>query len=389
MIPWLAQRYGGPSTLVPQASVALERRGHDVEIVSTNVDGDRVLDVPTGRIVEWSGAKVTFHSVTPPRWYLTSWPLLSDLRRRARTFDVIHIHYLYRFHGLAAAIAARGSRIPYVIQAHGALDPWTRQRKRLPKDLYHFAFEDRIIRGAAGIVCTSKQERDSIRSLGYANQAFIVPCGIDGDAIRKPARSDILNDKGTRIVTFLGRVAVTKGVDLLVESFIRTAATFADAHLVIAGPDQSGLRSALVRRAADAGIAERVSFIGPVGGAEKRALLQRSSVVVLPSTGESFGMAAAEAMAVGRAVVVSPRVAIKDVVEACGAGLVAERRPADIARAVEAILRDPAAAARMGEAGRAVADREFAWPAVASTMEAMYAAVAARRAGRSRSPGPA
>lgn len=390
--PWLAHRYGGPATLVPQASVALRQRGHTVEIVTTNVDGHGVLDVPTGHVVEWAGAAVTFHPVSAPRWYLTSWPLLSDLRRRASTFDIVHIHSLYRFHGLAAALTAKKARVPYVIQAHGALDPWTRDRKRRAKDIYHLVLEDRIIHGASAIVCTSAREQDSIRQLGYTTPIFAIPCGIDGDALRETPQSDLLAGHGVdgdaRIVTFLGRISKIKGVDLLVESFKRTAAAFPDAHLIIAGPDDEGIRFPLTRMVADAGMSSRVSFIGPVAGADKRALLQRSNVVVLPSLGESFGIAAGEAMAVGCPVVVSPGVAINDVVQATGAGLVAEREPAELARAVETILADRATATRMGEAGRSAADRLFAWPVVTSEMEAMYMTVLAGHRGRSHCTRP-
>ena len=110
-------------------------------------------------------------------------------------------------------------------------------------------------------------------------------------------------------------------------------------------------------------------------GPEKRALLQRSDVFVLASADESFGIAVAEAMAVGCPVVVSPDVAIEDVVRASGAGLVVERDPSAIADAIATILSEPARAAAMGEAGRRAVDERFSWPIVAAQMEAMYEAV--------------
>ncbi len=47
-----------------------------------------------------------FHPISTPKRYATSWSMLADLRRRATTFDIIHVHYLYRFHGMAAAAVA-------------------------------------------------------------------------------------------------------------------------------------------------------------------------------------------------------------------------------------------------------------------------------------------
>ena len=387
VIGWLAPRYGGPAGWVPQLSVEVARRGHEVEIVTTNADGSGALDVPLGRALDWAGATTTFHPLSAPRRYLTSWPMVADLWRRMAAFDVVHIHSLYRFHTIAAAVIARHRHVPYVIQAHGALDPWHRGRRRRAKDLYHRLVDDPIIRGAAAIVCTSRREEQSIRDLGYRAPIWVIPGAIDANALREPAAADLLDYTGihsnARVITFLGRISSKKGVPLLVESFGHTAAAFPDAHLIVAGPDDEGIGQGLMPVIAKAGLSGRVSFIGVVAGSAKRALLQRSDVFVLPSADESFASAVAEAMAVGCPVVVSPHVAIENVVRESGAGLVAERNSAEIARAIGTILADPAAALAMGEGGRRVVDAQFAWPSVVGEFEAMYEAVIAARRGRS------
>ena len=128
-------------------------------------------------------------------------------------------------------------------------------------------------------------------------------------------------------------------------------------------------------------LADRVVFLGTVRGS-RTGLLQRSDVFVLPSADESFGIAVAEAMAVGCPVVVSPEVAIEDVVRTSGAGLVVEREPPAIANAIATILSEPTRAAAMGEAGRRAVDDRFSWPVVAAETEAMYEAVVGARSRR-------
>jgi glycosyltransferase involved in cell wall biosynthesis len=385
----LAPRYGGPSGWVPQLAAQVAKRGHEVEIVTTNADVAGTLDVPLGRAIDWAGAPTTFHPLSTPRRFITSWSMLADLRRRVRACDVVHIHGLYRFHSIVASMVARRRQVPYVIQPHGALDPWHRGRGRRAKDLYHLLVEDPIIRGASAIVCTSGREEQSIRDLGYRGPTWVIPGAIDADALREPAAPSLLEQMGihpdARVVTFLGRISAKKGVPLLVESFGQTAEEFPDAHLIIAGPDDEGIGQRLASLITQAGLADRVSFMGLVAGPEKRALLQRSDVFVLPSADESFGSAVVEAMAVGCPVIVSPQVAIEDVVRESGAGLVAERNVTDIARAVHAILADPGAALAMAEAGRRVVDSRFAWPTVADEFEAMYEAVIANQGRRVRS----
>jgi len=379
VIPWLAQRYGGPAILVPQAAAALAERGHHVEIITSNADGRGVLDVPTGRLVDWGGAPTTFHRLSRPRSFITSWPLFSDLRQRISTFDVVHIHYLYRFHGLAAARIARSRGIPYVIQAHGSLDPWHRGHKRRAKDVYHALVENRSIRRAAVFLCSSAREQSHIRALRFGAPTWVIPIGVDSAELRTPGNPEFLQAAGitteARIVTFIGRISAKKGVPLLVDSFQQVADSFPLAHLVVAGPDDEGIGKRLAAEIAQKDIARRVSFIGPVAGSDKRALLQRSDVFVLPSEDESFGIAVAEAMAVGCPVVVTPEVAIMDVVRSTKAGLVAPRESSAIAASLETILGDPGRAKAMGDAGRRAVDREFDWPVVAEQMERMYEAV--------------
>ncbi|MGA3056502.1 MAG: glycosyltransferase [Candidatus Limnocylindrales bacterium] len=394
---WLAPRYGGPAAFLPKACAAVCALGHDVEIVATDADGPGVVDAPTGRRVDWAGAAVTFHPRSWPRRFLVSWPLLRDLWQRSSRFDVVHIHYLYRFHTIAAVLAARHAGVPYVIQAHGSLDPWHRRRRRRTKSLYHALIEDSHLRGAAAIICTTDQEARAIRGLGYAGSTWVIPIGIDAEDLRRPASADaFLAHAGveprTRVVTFLGRISEKKGLPLLVEAFRDTASQFPSARLLVAGPDDESIGRRLGGRIEELGLSGRVSFLGSVEGDEKRALLQRSDVFVLPSADESFGIAVAEAMAVGCPVVVSPYVALQDVVASTGAGIVAERTSASIATAVNAILQDRPKADGMAAAGKRVVGDKYSWPRVAAELERMYASVratSARRTGRAVNSAPA
>ena len=219
------------------------------------------------------------------------------------------------------------------------------------------------------MLCTSSQEERSIRDLGYRVPTRVVPLGVDAGALRAPAspRQDpsrlpvfnvMLRSSRSSAGSLAGRAA------LLVQSFSAMAATFPRAHLIVAGPDDEGIGRALAPKIAAAGVGDRISLVQRVGGSDKRALLQRSDVVVLPSTGESFGLAVAEAMAVGCPVVVSPAVPLSEAVTAAGAGLVVERESAQIAQALGAILSDRQAASEMGQAGRRVIDEQFAWERV-------------------------
>lgn len=357
----------------------LEARGHSVEVWTTNADGKDVLPVETGQPIRWQEMTVTFHTLGRPKAYLVSWDMVRTLRRRVAEFDVVHIHSLYRFHTLVAARIAKSRGVPYIIQAHGALDPWNRRRRRLAKHAYHALLEDAHLNRAAAIVCTSAQEEDGIRDLGYKGRIEIVPLGVDppeahvSEATSNPALAMVQPDH--RLISFVGRISSVKGIDLLVDSFVAVAKAFPRAHLVVAGPDQDGTLEELGRSVASLGLAERVSFPGPITSTTRDWLLQRSSVFVLPSAGESFGLAVAEAMAAGCPVVVTPRVAIQDMVARAGAGIVAERSAPALAQAISSLLADPARAAAMGRAGSDAVRAALSWEALVREMESVYRTV--------------
>jgi glycosyltransferase involved in cell wall biosynthesis len=380
VVGWLAPRYGGTVEVVSQVVPRLESDGHHVEVWTTNADGKEVIPVDIGVPIRWRGMLVTFHPLKYPKRFLTSWDLLSRLRERASEFDVIHIHSLYRFHTIAASRVAKRKGVPYVIQAHGALDPWNRRQRKLTKSVYHFLVEDSTLRNAAGIVCTSQQEASGIEELDLHVPTRIIPLGVeidrslDSPALQRNLPTSLPRDR--QWITFLGRISPVKGMDLLVEAFRTIAVAFPSAHLVVAGSDDQGIFASLLPSIEAEGLSSRVSYVGLVAGDTKQALLQASSVFVLPSAGESFGIAAAEAMAAGCPVVVTPRVAIQDMVRSARAGIVAERTSGAVADAVCTVLADDEAAAEMGRAGRRLVRQRLQWSVSVAALESLYQQVA-------------
>ena len=119
--------------------------------------------------------------------------------------------------------------------------------------------------------------------------------------------------------------------------------------LVVVGAKQSGLLEGGLRVGPD--VMERVQFAGWVEGfAELRRLYQSAVALVFPSFYEGFGIPALEAMRLGCPVVASDIPALREV---CGeAALYADpHRPAEIARAIRALVDDPALRRALRERG--------------------------------------
>ncbi len=386
----LAPRYGGPSVACPAMCRELARRGHQVAIYATDVDGSTRLSVPLDHAMDDGGVHIHyFRGWTFPPRYKFSWPLARALRDTLPAFDVAHIYSLYGFPTAAASYYCRKYRVPYLLHPHGSLDPFLRQHHRRRKQLYTELFLRPVFRDATVVLFNSAEERRLARGApelvrlddpaGHGPPSAVVDVGVEDEFFRalppeagQQFREKFPELKGRRLVTFLGRLNFKKGLDILVAAFAAVAAQHGDIHLVLAGPDGDSYSEKICGWLRDAGMLARATFTGHIAGVERVALLRESAVVALPSYTENFGQAVAEAMAAGVAVVISDRVNIWPEVERARAGLVVRCDVAETAQALRTLLADPALAREIGRRGRQMAAERLTWAAVGNRILEVY-----------------
>ena len=363
---------------------AVARRGHGVEILTTDRDAAPGEGLVAGATLARDGVTIRVFAQGRPSAFATSWPLARALPEAVARADVVHIHSLHLFHVWAAARACRRLGKPYLLRPHGTLDPFIRARRRLLKRALGLAWEDAAISGAAAIHVTAAEEATLARPALFGARTVVISNGLDlaEYATLPPAgtfRAKHPEIGECRIVLFLSRLNFKKGLELLIPGFARASREIEDLHLVIAGPDD-GMEAPAHALVAEHGIASRVSFVGALDHAAKLAALGDAYCFALPSWSENFGIAIAEAMACAVPVAISDRVNIHREIAAAGAGLVGPPSIATVADQLLRLARDPDAARRMGEAGRRLVAERWDWSSVAARLEAVYRALAAGEA---------
>lgn len=228
------------------------------------------------------------------------------------------------------------------------------------------------IEQAGALHVTSVREKVELALLNFdLPEVYNVPNGMDLPT------SDIQGTVSTLIkelrgknpfLLFLSRISWKKGLDRLIP-----AMKYVDgAHLVIAGPDEENYQSAMQELAEKLGLSDRITFLGPVYGADKDYLLREAAAMVLPSYSENFGNVVPEAMAVSCPVVVTPEVGSSEIVLKYGGGLVVDGAPETFGKALQQLLSNPEQRAEIGAAGRKAVAEHLSWAFVAEQMETVY-----------------
>jgi len=149
---------------------------------------------------------------------------------------------------------------------------------------------------------------------------------------------------------FVGRLVSTKGIEVLIHACRELSNRGWEFRLRIIGGGPE--RTALERLSGQIGIASRVDFVGEIPDEEVDALVNDAIAVVIPSlAGEVFGLAAAESLMRGRAVIVPNGGALAEVAGKAGLTF-AVGDSKSLAACMEQLLRSPEAAMELGERAR-------------------------------------
>ena len=304
----------------------------------------------------------------------------AELRDHLRGVDVVHVHGVWEPVLWATAKTARALGVPYVLAAHGMLDPWSLAQKRWKKRLALATGWRGILNHAAALHLLNEDERRLVADLGLTAPAVIIPIGVplqeidQGRAQAFAARHPAIGSRP--YVLFVSRLHYKKGLDYLALAFRLVAANHREVQLVVVGPD-GGARGDFERQVKSAGLTDRVHVLGPISAAEKWDALAAATCFCLPSRQEGFSMAILEALAARVPVVISEHCHFPEVA-AHSAGTIVPLDAGPIAAAINRVLADADARRVMGAAGRQMVEDRFTWERVAEISVAAYEHARAR-----------
>ena len=357
----------GLATFAAALVAHLRRPGDQVGVV-------RVLDEPAPR----PGSEVVHNLVAGS---LASAAAAAEV---LNSFDVVIVQHEYGIYGgpdgqdVVALLDAL--YVPTIVVLHTVLArPTPRQRVIL----------DGVI-AAAGAVVTMTQTARSRLLDSYGTppeKVFVIPHG----ATDNRATASVPGVASRPVVLTWGLLGPGKGIEHAIDAMAMLRGRGLHADYQVAGQthprvldrDGEAYRQALVARAGDRDVADRVHFDGRfLPAAALGKLIGGADVVLLPydSLEQVTSGVLIEAVAAGKPVVST---CFPHAVELLGGGaglLVGRQDPAGIARALQRVLTEPGLSARMSRYSADLAPR-LLWPAVAGSYRELASSLAAQRAG--------
>jgi glycosyltransferase involved in cell wall biosynthesis len=214
------------------------------------------------------------------------------------------------------------------------------------------------------LLAASRIVRNSFVERGYdPSRTAVLPYGVDLNSFHPIARAP--KPQQTFTVISVGAISLRKGHIDLLEAWKKLA--IPNAKLLLIGSISHEMAPILRRYD---GLFRHIPFVS------NRDLFQyygQSSVFVLPSVEDGFGLVCAEAMACGLAVIVTENAGTADIVTHGKDGFIVRiRSPESIAEHIEMLYRDRTLRLAMSDAALAKARDELGWDTYANRLSGFY-----------------
>lgn len=294
-----------------------------------------------------------------------------DLARKEKV-NLIHAHGTLP--GLAAIAAGLLTGKRFVVTFHqDALLGWETGYH------VHIGLRAHLTRLAQKLVCSRASavtvQSDGVgdivrRALRFSKpeKIVILPNPIDTSRLHPQATTQVPTG---RTILFVGNLLKRKGIDILLQAFAVVLRSYPEARLRVIGTGPQSEN--LLELAKKLRVFDNISFEGQVGDAELINAYRGSSVFVLPSRAELFGIVLAEAMLLETPVVTTRTVGAVSIVRSGSTGILVDiGDPVELAAGIISTLSEPERAREMARRGRDFVMSNFSLEVVIPTLRIIY-----------------
>jgi glycosyltransferase involved in cell wall biosynthesis len=361
-------------TRVQRAAEALAERGHQVDVFAISRDGTRTsggggqLRI---RVLPMKKKQTGLGRYAFEYGAFFSWAFFRvSLLHARRRYHLVYVHNMPNFL-VFAGLFPKLSGAKVVLDVHDPaaelladirgrnLPPWA-QRLVNAEERVSISFSDALI-----TVNESMRRRLSAITSRPVSVVMNIPDIRHFAPVEAPR-----DEESSEWIVYTGSMAHRNGLDLVVRAVALLAGEFPALRFRVIG--EGPALESLVQLAADLGVADRVEFRGLVPSGELPAVVSGAAAGISPQRGGIFGslvfsMKVAEYVALELPVICSGIATMRHYFSDDELLFFEPDNPADLARAIRALLTDPAAAKERAARSRIKLDK-LSWPSQQQTL---------------------
>jgi len=283
---------------------------------------------------------------------------------RDNHYDLVHAFFGFPTGWLCYRTA---QRMPYIISLRGSDVPGQHARLQLEYRILAPLFRRIWKKAAALVACSEGLKARALRFLPSADVS-VIPNGVELERFR-PAQPAERKD-GTLELLTVGRLSVTKRVEMLIDAVEMLHKAGLKVHFTVAGGGGGGIKERLRQMVFDRNLADVVKIAGRVDAEKMPDIYRKSDVFISASVQEGMSNAMLEAMASGLPIVTTRCEGVEELI--ADNGIVVEQPGAGaIAQVVRTLAQDGRLYDLMRAAARKQAEK-FSWQNVADQYINLY-----------------
>lgn len=366
LTPWFYPHLGGVESHVLELSKYLQEFGHEVFVVTTQLEDTEKEDVVEGVPVKR----------VEPLTIQFSTPIVPGINEvlQEEEYDILHSHSPPPIMSFFGVRGANKKDVPFVLTYHCDLEI-PNIFGPLMVTLYEKTMGTYTVRKSDKVITTTSSYGATSKAVWYRDSE-IIPNAVDTKRFHPSNEGDHIREKlgvdeDQKLITYVGRIVYHKGL----EYFVQAAKHFEEDEVQFMLVGTGDFRPELEKIIKREDLEDKVMFAGRVPNETLPNYYAASDVFVLPSVSrlEAFGIVALEAMASEVPVIVSDIPGVREVIVEGEHGLLTEpMNSRDLAGKIRTIIKNPKLAENMGKKGREWVENNFRWEIVAKEIEEVY-----------------
>lgn len=367
---------GGLGVHVTELAAGLERRGHEVHVITRRkkdqaeyerIDGVHYYRIDHGLDTDFVKSMDMMCQAMAHKF--------SEITNMIGHFDLIHAHDWLAANAMKYAMDGFGTRgiltmhsTEYGRDGNVFFDGYAREiRDAEAEGCYH----------ADEIICVSHFLAEEVERI-YAvptTKMHVVPNGVnfrafDGQIDPAVVKAEYGIAPMAPTIFAAGRMSLQKGMDMLVEAVPMVLASYPDARFIISGSGPE--KEPVVEKAREMNVMDKIIFLDTLPRQKYIDLMRAVDIVAVPSRNEPFGIIVLEAWAAGKPVVATTAGGPREFVWHNVNGFHVEANPQGLAHGLGSLLANHEYGRWMGANGRKACEDMFNWDNVASFTEGVY-----------------